>query len=66
MTRIKDDAYYTPLPIYKWLQDRLQLNHQRIFDPCCGSSHPTALTFGKDNCIFENDWYMCPECFGKG
>ena len=55
MTRIKNDAYYTPLPIYKWLSDKLQLTEQRIFDPCCGNSHATALTFGKDNHVVEND-----------
>lgn len=53
--RIPNDAYYTPLPIYKWLQDKLQLTNQRIFDPCCGNSHATALTFGRDNSIIEND-----------
>lgn len=53
--RIPNDAYYTPLPIYKWLQDKLQLTNQRIFDPCCGNSHSTALTFGRDNLIIEND-----------
>jgi hypothetical protein len=53
--RIPNDAYYTPLPIYKWLQDKLQLTNQRIFDPCCGNSHATALTFGKDNHVVEND-----------
>jgi len=55
MTRIKNDAYYTPLPIYKWLSGKLQLTEQRIFDPCCGNSHATALTFGKDNHVVEND-----------
>jgi hypothetical protein len=53
--RIPNNAYYTPLPIYKWLQDKLQLTNQRIFDPCCGNSHATALTFGRDNLIIEND-----------
>jgi len=55
MTRIKNDAYYTPLPIYKWLSDKLQLTEQRIFDPCCGNSHATALTFGRDNSVASND-----------
>jgi hypothetical protein len=55
MTRISDDAYYTPLPIYTWLASKLNLKDKRIFDPCCGTEHPTLKAFQAKNLVIEND-----------
>lgn len=55
MTRIQGDRYYTPTKIYEWLQSKLQLTEQKIFDPCCGQDHPTNAAFGFNNPVFEND-----------
>lgn len=53
--RIVNDAYYTPVPIYQFLADRLKLKNKIIFDPCCGKEHPTYKAFGDKNKIVEND-----------
>ncbi len=55
MVRISGDRYYTPIPIYEWLQSKLELSEQRIFDPCCGQDHPTETVFGLNNEVWEND-----------
>lgn len=55
MTRIQGDKYYTPLPIYQWLSDRLKLENKVIFDPCCGKHRPTYKAFSRGNRVIEND-----------
>lgn len=56
MSRILGDRYYTPQNIFNWLQLKLNIENQTIFDPCCGMEHPTLVAFqGDKNTIVEND-----------
>lgn len=59
MVRIEGDRYYTPVRIYEWLQARLELVEQTIFDPCCGQDNPTEEVFGLNNEVIENDIDVC-------
>lgn len=61
-TRIKNDCYYTPIPIFNWLQSQLNLQQKEIFDPCCGQIRPTLEAFGGTNCILENDIDESVDC----
>lgn len=53
--RIKMDKYYSPVSIYHWLQEQLELTDKVIFDPCCGALHPTEDAFNNGNDIYQND-----------